>query len=161
MPGARHLLNANLIGVGGYVTKLEIDYSNLSWGLILVVCGKTGCSRDRVIASEHGLLSGLGLASSNSECGGSVFLCLVSTLARCRSLLTNNAGAHKVALLLILGVITIVIPSCGFKSLDALLEFSIGLPAFWLSGVRVASIVHVHCFFVDRGMSHMISLLKD
>ena len=67
MTGAGHLLNTDLIGVGGYVTKLEIDHSNLIRFLNLVVGLKSGCSCDRVIAGKHSLLSGLGLTSSNGE----------------------------------------------------------------------------------------------
>jgi len=161
MPGAGHLLNLDLVGVGWNISKLQIDNSYLGRFLDLIVSLESWWSRDRVIAREHGLLSSLGVPSRNSERRGFVFLCCGSALGRGGSLFTNDTCAHEIALLLIGCVVIVIISSRGLETLYALFKFSICLPALGLGRVRMACIVHVNSLLVDRSVLLMIGLLKN
>lgn len=63
MTSTGHFLNFDLVNILTQVLKLEIDDTDVTSWLVCVV----GCERrltgDGVVTSEHGLLSGLGLAS--------------------------------------------------------------------------------------------------
>ena len=62
MSGARHLLDADDIGILRQILQLQIDHAALD---DLVVGSHARLSTDQVVAGEHGLLSRLSLAAWN------------------------------------------------------------------------------------------------